>query len=108
MVHDFDCVVESMGGEVRSRSWQVLKKGGMLVALIGPPPAEAEAAAHGVRASIIWGQMNAGQLAEIGQLADSGKVHPEIAAVFPLRDAAEAHRMSETGHIRGKIVLQVA
>ncbi len=107
LVHDFDAVIESMGGEIRNRSWKVLKKGGILVALIGPPPSEEDAKAHGVRASIIWGQANPDQLAEIARLADSGKVQPEIAAVFPLRDAALAHNMSETEHVRGKIVLQV-
>ena len=107
VVHDFDAVIESMGGDVRSRSWEVLNKGGILVALIGPPPSEEDSKSHGVRATIIWGQMNAAQLTEIGLLADSGGVKPEIAAVFPLRDAAKAHEMSETEHVRGKIVLQV-
>ncbi|MGH9645603.1 MAG: NADP-dependent oxidoreductase, partial [Bryobacteraceae bacterium] len=107
VVHDYDAVVESMGGDVRTRSWKVLKKGGILVALIGPPPSEDDAKSHGVRASIIWGQADPVQLWEIKRLVDSGKVRPEIAAVFPLRDAAKAHRMSETEHVRGKIVLQV-
>ena len=107
VVHDFDAVIESMGGEVRNRSWKVLKKGGILVALIGPPPSEDDAKAREVRATIIWGQANRGQLTEIARLADAGKVRPEIAEVFPLREAAEAHRMSETEHVRGKIVLQV-
>ena len=107
IVHDFDAVIESMGGEVRNRSWKVLKKGGILVALIGPPPSEEDAKTHQVRATIIWGHADHGQLTEIARLADAGKVRPEIAAVFPLRDAAEAHRMSETEHVRGKIVLQV-
>jgi|SRR5579872_276171 len=107
VVQDFDAVVESLGGDVRNRSWKVLKKGGILVALIGPPPSEEDAKAHGVRASIIWGQAKPDQLMEIARLADSGKVRPEIAAVFPLHDAAKAHRMSETEHVRGKIVLQV-
>lgn len=107
VVHDYDAVVESMGGEVRNRSWKVLKEGGILVALIGPPPSEEDAKAHGVRAAIIWGQAKSNQLTEIARLADSGKVKPEIAAVFPLRDAAKAHQMSETEHVRGKIVLQV-
>ena len=108
VVHDFDTVIESLGGEVRKRSWKALKKGGILVALIGPPPSEEDAKAHSVRASIIWGQAKPDQLAEIARLADSGKVRPEIAAVFPLRDAAQAHAMSATEHVRGKIVLQVA
>jgi len=108
VVHDYDAVVESMGGEVRTRSWKVVKKGGILVALIGPPPSEEEAKTHSVRASIIWGQAKSDQLEEIARLADAGRVKPEIAAVFPLRDAAKAHQMSETEHVRGKIVLQVA
>jgi len=107
LVHDLDAVIESMGGEVRMRSWKVLKRGGMMVCLIGPPPSEEDAKAQGVRAAIIWGQMKAAQLTEIGNLADSGRVHSEIAAVFPLREAAQAHKMSETEHVRGKIVLQV-
>jgi NADPH:quinone reductase-like Zn-dependent oxidoreductase len=96
-----------MGGDVRTRSWRVLKKGGILVALIGPPPSEEDAKAHGVRTTIIWGQAKSDQLEEIARLADSGQVKPEIAAVFPLREAAKAHQMSETEHVRGKIVLQV-
>ena len=51
--------------------------------------------------------MKADQLTEIADLADSGRVRPEIAAVFPLREAAQAHQMSETEHVRGKIVLQI-
>lgn len=107
LVHDFDAVVESMGGEVRKRSWKVLKKGGIMVCLIGPPPSEEDAKTHGVRAAIIWAQANADQLAEIATLADSGRLRTEIAAVFPLREAAQAHKMSATEHVRGKIVLQV-
>jgi NADPH:quinone reductase-like Zn-dependent oxidoreductase len=107
VVHDFDAVIESMGGEVRNRSWKVLKHGGILVALIGPPPSDEDAKSHGVRAAIIWAQTKPDQLAEMARLADSGRLRPEIAAVFPLRDGAKAHQMSETGHVRGKIVLQV-
>jgi NADPH:quinone reductase-like Zn-dependent oxidoreductase len=107
VAHDFDAVIESMGGEVRNRSWKVLKKGGILVALIGPPPSEEDAKAHGVRASIIWAQTKPDQLVEFARLTDAGRIHLEIAAVFPLRDAAKAHQMSATEHVRGKIVLQV-
>ncbi len=107
VVHDFDAVIESMGGEVRNRSWKVLKKGGILVALIGPPASEDDAKAHGVRATIIWAQSKPEHLDEIARLADAGQVHPEIAAVFPLREAAKAHELIQTEHVRGKIVLQV-
>jgi NADPH:quinone reductase-like Zn-dependent oxidoreductase len=104
LVHDFDAVIESMDGEVRQRSWKVLKKGGIMVCLIGPPPSEEDAKTHGLRAALIWAQMRQDQLAEIARLADSGQVRPEIAAV-PLRDAAKAQEMSATLRVRGKIVL---
>ncbi len=107
VAHDFDAVIESMGGEIRNRSWKVLKKGGILVALVGPPPSEDEAKAHGVRATIIWAQSKPEHLDEIARLADAGQIKPEIAAIFPLQDAEKAHRMGETEHVRGKIVLQV-
>jgi NADPH:quinone reductase-like Zn-dependent oxidoreductase len=48
------------------------------------------------------------QLAEIGQLIDAGAVRVEIGKVFPLRQAADAERALEEGHIRGKVVLDVA
>jgi NADPH:quinone reductase-like Zn-dependent oxidoreductase len=46
-------------------------------------------------------------MAGIGTLIDDGEVRVHISQVFPLADAAEAHRSLETGHTRGKIVLIV-
>jgi len=41
----------------------------------------------------------------VAQLAADGVFELEIARRYPLTEAAEAHRQSETGHVRGKIVL---
>ncbi|MEV0263977.1 zinc-binding dehydrogenase [Streptomyces sp. NPDC050617] len=41
----------------------------------------------------------------IGDLAEQGRFTVPIAGAFPLENAAEAHRLSETGHARGKVVL---
>jgi NADPH:quinone reductase-like Zn-dependent oxidoreductase len=46
-------------------------------------------------------------LAEIGELIDSGRFSLPVAQAFPLEQIADAHRLSETGHVRGKIVLLV-
>jgi NADPH:quinone reductase-like Zn-dependent oxidoreductase len=48
------------------------------------------------------------QLAEIAKLIDAGRVSPTITNVFPLQSAAEAERVLEHDHVRGKIVLDVA
>jgi NADPH:quinone reductase-like Zn-dependent oxidoreductase len=46
-------------------------------------------------------------LAEIGELVESGRLSLPVAQTFPLAEIAEAHRVSEDGHVRGKLVLVV-
>lgn len=106
VVRDVDLVLDTMGGETRERSWRVLKKGGILVSIVGPPAAE-DAARHGVRAAGVFVQPNAAELDQISALVDAGKVKPIVEAVLPLQDAKRAHEMNQTLHTRGKIVLQV-
>ena len=47
-------------------------------------------------------------VAFLGRLADAGKLRPTIGLTLPLQGAAGAHKASEAGHMRGKIVLEVA
>jgi NADPH:quinone reductase-like Zn-dependent oxidoreductase len=105
-VRDVDVVLDTMAGETRDRSWQVLKKGGILVSILGQPSQE-DAARHGVRAAGIFVQPNPAQLAELANLTDAGKVRPIMETVLPLAEAARAHEMNQTLHTRGKIVLRV-
>jgi NADPH:quinone reductase-like Zn-dependent oxidoreductase len=105
-VRDVDVVLDAMAGETRDRSWQVLKKGGILVSILGQPSQE-DAARHGVRGAGIFVQPNPAQLQELANLADAGTVRPIIDTVLPLADAARAHEMNQTLHTRGKIVLRV-
>lgn len=44
-------------------------------------------------------------LARIGELVDTGRLRVHVAQVLPLDEAAKAHELSETGRVRGKIVL---
>jgi NADPH:quinone reductase-like Zn-dependent oxidoreductase len=46
-------------------------------------------------------------LGEIGELIESGRFSLPVARTFPLAEVAEAHRVSEQGHVRGKLVLLV-
>jgi NADPH:quinone reductase-like Zn-dependent oxidoreductase len=46
-------------------------------------------------------------LADIGELIESGRFSVPVARTFPLAEVAEAHRVSEDGHARGKLVLLV-
>lgn len=107
VVKDADVVFDTVGGDTQERSWQTLKRGGMLVSIVQPPNADT-AKEHGVRAVIFSAAGNADQLAEIGELIDAGKVAVTIDTILPLADARKAQEISQSHHARGKIVLQVA
>lgn len=107
VVHDADVVLDTIGGETQKRSWQVLKKGGILVSLVGLS-AEDEAAKHGVRSAAISTQGGSDVLAEIAKLIDAGKIKPIVDTVLPLSEARRAQELNEKGHSRAKIVLKVA
>lgn len=58
--------------------------------------------------TFVFARPSAGDLARLARLADAGRLVPEIARVLPLDEAAEAFRLSRSGHVRGKIVLTPA
>ncbi|MFG0275446.1 MAG: NADP-dependent oxidoreductase [Phycisphaerales bacterium] len=103
---EVDVVLDSIGGETQERSFQTLKKGGILVSIVQPPSQE-QLDAHGVRGTVFLVEPSGAQLATLAQLIEEGKLKPHIGATFPLRSAHRAHALSETGHARGKIVLLV-
>jgi NADPH:quinone reductase-like Zn-dependent oxidoreductase len=105
IVSGVDVVLDAMSGDVRQRSWSVLKPGGIMVSILGPPSAET-AAQYGVRATNILVHPNERQLAEIAALADSGILKPNVEAVYPLAEAPLAHAHVQKGHTRGKVVLR--
>lgn len=108
VVQGVDVVVDTVGGETRERSWQVLKQGGILVTIIPQPLSAEQAAAHGVRAELVRVQPNPTQLTQIAQLIEAGKVNPVVEKVLPLSEARQAHDLTESGHGPGKVVLQIA
>lgn len=104
VVSGLDAVLESQGGEIRQRSWGVLRPGGIMVSILGPLPPE-DAEAHGVRGTHLLVKPNGAQMGLIADLVAQGKVHPVVQEVFPFSRAADAHRLLEAGHARGKLVL---
>lgn len=106
MAVDVDVVLDAMGGDIQERSWKTLVSGGILVSILGPPD-ENKAAEFGVRGVGVFVQPHAEQLTVIAGLIDNGQVNPVVTEVLPMADVAKAHEMSETEHVRGKIVLEV-
>jgi NADPH:quinone reductase-like Zn-dependent oxidoreductase len=83
-----------------------LKTGGVLLSLV-QPPSEEKTEELGVRAAFVAGHPSGAQLAEIAKMIDSGKLAPIIDRILPLSEARRAHELSQSGHVRGKIVLRV-
>jgi NADPH:quinone reductase-like Zn-dependent oxidoreductase len=106
LVHDVDVVFDTVGGDTQARSWGVLKPGGVLVSITSRP-SEDLAKQHGARAAYVFMQPDARELTEIARLVDAGHVRPVVAEVLPLSDARKAHELSQAGHVRGKLVLEV-
>ncbi|MGW8399677.1 NADP-dependent oxidoreductase [Streptomyces lydicus] len=112
-VKDVDVVVDLVGDEAdatSTRSLDVLAPGGLLVAVPSgvAPELAARAADRGLRTSPFLVEPDGAALARIAQLLSEGALTVEVADVFPLERAAEAHRLGETRRTRGKIVLSVA
>src|ERR1035437_4252390 len=105
-VKDVDLVIDLVGGDTQKRSLQVLKKGGRLITTVKAENQE-EAKAKNIHVEGFMAQSDPEDLEQIAQLIDSGKVKPIIAKILPLEKAAEAQKLSEEGHTRGKIVLKV-
>lgn len=107
---EIDVVFDLVAGETQQRSWSVLKPHGILVSTLGQP-SQPEVEARAGRNQLAAGylaQGSAEQLAEIARLIDAGKVRPIVEATYPFAAAAEAERRHEEGHVRGKIVLDLA
>lgn len=103
---DVDVVVDGVGGETLKRSYPIVKRGGILVSLVGRVD-QAELDKYGIRGVSLEAQYNGDQLAEIGKLIDAKKIKVIVSETFPLAEAAKALAKADTGHARGKIVLKV-
>ena len=106
IARNVDVVVDGVGGETLKRSYPIVKKGGILVSLVGRVD-QAELDKYGIRGVALEAEYNGDQLAEIGKLIDAKKIKVVVSEIFPLAGAATALSKANAGHARGKIVLKV-
>lgn len=105
-LHDFDAVFDTAGGETTDKSFKVLKKGGIIVSMLGQPNLEL-AKEYGITAIGQMTNTNAKHLLRLAQLVERGKIKPQIAKVFPLEQTREAFEYLEKSHPRGKVVVGI-
>jgi NADPH:quinone reductase-like Zn-dependent oxidoreductase len=101
-----DAVLDLVGGETQTRSFQVLRHGGKLISAVSQPDQDL-ARSHGVDATFFLVKVTSQYLRAIAELIDSGKLRTRVGTVIPLADAREAHLMLEgiRRPPKGKIVL---
>ncbi|MQY21438.1 NADP-dependent oxidoreductase [Nocardia macrotermitis] len=98
-IDEVDVVLDLVGGDYGSRSLRVLTPDGRYIT------AQQSNTGDDSRAALITGRPSPADLSTIGKLAESGQVRVHIDRVLSLAAAAEAHRLSESGRVRGKLVL---
>lgn len=109
---DIDLVVDLIGNvqdDTGTRSLSVMSPGALLISVpTGSWPSFREdAAAAGMQATDIKALSDTATLTAIAELIDAGTVSVHVDREFPLQQAAQAHRLLEKGHTRGKIVLNM-
>ena len=130
ILHEYDVVLNSQGGETLEKSLRVLKPGGKLISISGPPDPDfakeigstwivgllmrllsyrirKKAKRQHVRYSFLFMRASGDQLREIGSLIDSGIIRPVVDRVFPFESTKEALAYVEKGRAKGKVVVKV-
>jgi NADPH:quinone reductase-like Zn-dependent oxidoreductase len=128
--HGYDLVLNSLGKDTLEKSLRVLKPGGKLISISGPPDPNfaqdmglswmlrqvmrissygirKKAKRHRVEYSFLFMSANGDQLREIGSLIDSGIIRPVVDRVFPFESTRDALAYVEKGRARGKVVVKV-
>ena len=109
VVKNIDLVLNTVNAETNARSIGIVREGGALVSVVGPPDAAACASAkiRCTRPERDSGASNAEMLARIGELADAGKFKVFVDGIYPMAEAEKAWEKSRAGHTRGKLIIQV-
>jgi len=130
VLRDIDMVLDTLGPENVAKSFRVMKPGGKLISISGPPDAAFArefglpsplvlvmgllswrtrklARQHGVSYAFLFMHPDGEQLRQITALVEAGVIKPVIDEVFPFEQTQDALAYVETGRAKGKVVVQV-
>lgn len=128
VLHDYDVVLNSLGPDVLQKSLNVLKSGGQLISISGPPTAQfaqeqglswplqqvMRLLSHGIRRkarkqavsyTFVFMRANGAQLQKIATLVEEAIIRPVIDRSFSFASTAEALKYVEQGRAKGKVVV---
>jgi alcohol dehydrogenase len=130
VLRDYDVVLNSQDGKTLEKSLRVLKRGGKLISISGPPDPEfgkesgapgfvklvmrllssgirRKARRRGMGYAFLFMRADGGQLREITRLFDAGVIRPVMDRVFPFESTNEAMAYVEAGRAKGKVVVKI-
>jgi NADPH:quinone reductase-like Zn-dependent oxidoreductase len=128
VLRGYDVVLNSLGGDTLEKSLEVLKPGGKLISISGPPDAafakdsgfnwllqqvmgllslgiRRKAKRRGVSYSFVFMRANGGQLRRITSLIESGAIRPVVDRVYPFLETNAAMDYLAKGRAKGKVVI---
>ncbi|MEP6876974.1 MAG: NADP-dependent oxidoreductase [Burkholderiales bacterium] len=130
VLRDYDVVLNSQDGKTLEKSLRVLKPGGKLISISGPPDPEfgreveapgfvrlvmrllssgvrRKARGLGIGYSFLFMKASGSQLREITRLIEAGAIRPVMDRVFPFASTNEALAYVEAGRAKGKVVVRI-
>lgn len=130
VLRDYDVVLNSLGPAELEKSLRILKPGGQLISISGPPTAEfareqklfwglgwimrllssgirRKARKQGIDYAFVFMRASGAQLQKITALVESGAITPVIDRTFPFDSTAEALSYVERGRAKGKVVIKI-
>lgn len=131
IVRDYDVVLDTQGGRTLEESLRVVKPGGKVISVAGPPDPDfarefganwllvqairalsfsvrRKAKQRSVSYSFLFMTANGNQLRELGSLVDAGVIRPVIDRVFPFDATLDALAYVEKGRATGKVIVSIA
>jgi NADPH:quinone reductase-like Zn-dependent oxidoreductase len=106
-VSGVDAVVDLVGGDTLTRSYAVVRIGGVLATTVQPVD-ESAASRAGIHAVMMIMKRNADELVELASLVERRALKPRLAQTLSLSQAKEAQEMIQSGKTHGKVILKVA
>ncbi|WP_201512779.1 NADP-dependent oxidoreductase [Psychrobacter alimentarius] len=131
VLSDYDVVFDTQGGETLEQSLQVLKTGGTVVSIAGPPDKNmaqaiganwimskiipllslsirAKAKKRGIHYHFLFMQPNGEQLSRIAELVETQKMVPVLDRVYDFTEFSQAIQHVDGGHTKGKVVVNIS
>ena len=129
LLQGYDLVLNSLGNDVLTKSLKVLKPGGRLISISGPPDPDfakmsgapwpvrqvvrllsagirRKAKAKGISYAFVFMRADGRQLSEITKLIEAGTIRPVVDRVFPFDQTNNAMAYVETGRAKGKVAIK--